>query len=145
MKQYLQWKEKLNIINEAYSIKGNIMATARKCSISPAQIRRWMKQKAALADKLDHIGHLKMVQKGRPAQNEQAFDALRSYIHQLECQGRAITVGMICRELKRIEPSEAEISLAILRQRVYRFLEKEKLVQRRATYSTFTRIKVVSS
>jgi hypothetical protein len=36
--------------------------------------------------------------------------------------------------LKRIDPAEAETEMQILRKRIYLFLTKEKLVQRRATH-----------
>jgi transposase-like protein len=134
MKQYLQWKAKIAIVDEAYSQDNNVKPTARKYNVSPAQIRRWMKQKASLADRIDQIGHCKVVQKGRPAKNAASFDSLRSFIHQLESQDRSITVGMICRELKRIDSSEASTDMAVIRQRVYRFLQNEKFVQRRATH-----------
>ena len=75
-----------------------------------------------------------MVQKGRPAKNAAQFDELRSFIHQLESQDRTITVGMICRELKRIDPASTDIDISALRQRIYRYLRNENFVQRRATH-----------
>ena len=75
-----------------------------------------------------------MVQKGRPAKNAAQFDELRSFIHQLESQDRTITVGMICRELKRIDPASTDIDISVLRQRIYRYLRNENFVQRRATH-----------
>lgn len=44
MKNYLTWKEKLKIIQEAYEVELNIKATARKYGILPEQIRRWKKK-----------------------------------------------------------------------------------------------------
>ena len=44
MKNYLTWKEKLKIIQEAYEVELNIKATARKYGILPEQICRWKKK-----------------------------------------------------------------------------------------------------
>ena len=44
MKNYLAWKEKLKIIQEAYEVELNIKATARKYGILPEQICRWKKK-----------------------------------------------------------------------------------------------------
>ena len=46
MKHYFTFKEKKEIVEEAYSCVCNIKPTARKHDVSPAQIRRW---KAKLA------------------------------------------------------------------------------------------------
>ena len=134
MKHYYSWNEKIAILAEAYSVQGNIKATARKYHVDPSQIRKWLRKKVELGQQLQQRAHLKMLQKGRPALHREAFDELSSFIHQLESQHRTITVGMICRELRRIDQSAQAASMDILRHRVYRFLLKERFVQRRATH-----------
>ena len=51
MKIYLTNKQKLSILEEAYSRPENIRATARKYSVSDKQIRNWKKIENKLMEK----------------------------------------------------------------------------------------------
>ena len=69
MKTYIQLKEKLKIVNEAYRREKNIRLTAKKHNIHPCQIRAWEKQldeimnrEGMSEDKRNHILSLKSTQ-----------------------------------------------------------------------------------
>lgn len=142
MKKYLTWKEKQQIVVEAYKIERNINATARAYNVDTAQIRRWKKQLSSLwtengvvhdENKQNHILRLKMVQKGRPRRDADKYGELKEYYMRLRSMDRVVTVRMLCFELKRMNP-DMDIDAKVLRKRIYRWLNAEHIVQRRVTH-----------
>ena len=131
MKHYLTWQEKKAIVDEAYICEKNIKANARMHSVSPAQIRRWKAKVAGLFNengitdgRKRHVMNLKMVQNGRPRKDADKYDELKEYYENIRNMDRVVTVGMLCFELKRLNPT-LDIEMRVLRRRVYRWLSSE--------------------
>ena len=133
-KRYLPWALKEEIVREAYSKEKNITPTAKKWAVDNAQIRRWMKQKSEMGESIDFYRNKKILSKGRTPVNVASFEKLKDFLFDLEERNRVITVGAICRELKKIDSAEKDTDIQVLRKRIYRFLANERFTQRRATH-----------
>ena len=86
MKNYLTWREKAKIIQEAYAVELNIKATARKYGIRSEQIRRWKKkyeqtfESNLLTDsRKQHTISLKVLQLQQKGKGDEHYDKLRLY------------------------------------------------------------------
>jgi transposase-like protein len=147
-KNYLTWREKQSIVDEAYSGGNTLKGTARRHKICASQIRRWKKrsqelfgndendddeQPAIQDSKRRHLLSLKMVGAGGNRENEEAYADLRIFYDNLLNQDRIVSAGMLCYQFKRNNPT-IEIEFGALRQRVYRWLRSEHIVQRRVTH-----------
>lgn len=129
----------MTIVEEAYSQENNIKPTACKHDVQPSQIRRWKKRMETLLGqsgmkeaKKAHILSLKSTQKGRPRTDNEAYDSLKLYYDNVRNMDRAVTVGMLSYELKRLMTTD--VPIATLRKRIYRWLANENIVQRRVTH-----------
>mmetsp|Transcript_6649 Transcript_6649/g.11875 ORF Transcript_6649/g.11875 Transcript_6649/m.11875 type:complete len:146 (-) Transcript_6649:330-767(-) len=137
MKNLRTWSERKTIVCEAYSRERNIKPTAEKYGVEPANIRRWKKTldqtfASADEDQRKHLFKLKTLSKGPKRQQSEKYGELREYYNSLRNSHRIVTVGMLCYQLKRLDPS-ITVSMHALRNRLYRWLQAECIVQRRVT------------
>jgi len=139
MKLYRTWKDKQIIVDEAYHIERNIKPTALKYDVQPSQIRRWKKrldqllnQDGMTDEKKSHILTLKSTQTGGPRKENDVYDLLKLYYENIRNMDRIVTVNMLCFEFMRL--SETDAPMIVLRKRIYRWLESERIVHRRVTH-----------
>lgn len=140
MKNYLTWKDKLKIIQEAYEVEFNIKATAQKYGIRSEQIRRWKKkyeqtfESNLLTDsKKQSAMSLKVLHLRQQRKDDEHYDELRLYYDNLRNRDRAVSVGMLVHEWRRLNPALNEVPMITLRNRLYRWMKSEHIVQRRVT------------
>jgi hypothetical protein len=139
MKNYLTWREKKAIVDEAVAAQ-NIRATAVLHKVDPAQIRRWKRDLPPIFDdpydrshKKVRLTNLKMIHTGTRRVDGNKFDAIREFIERIRETDRVVTCGMMCIEFKRLYPEE-EVEVRVLKKRIYRWLKIDHLVKRRVTH-----------
>ena len=143
MKLYRTWKERIAIVNTAYSVPKNIRPTAERWDVSPSQIRRWNRRLAIILNQKSsterqHIMNLHTTQKGRPRINDELYAALKLYYENTRRSDRVVSVKMLVYELQRLliesGQGEEDIKFSALRSRVYRWCYRNRIVQRRITH-----------
>jgi hypothetical protein len=135
-RHYFKVKDKINIVKEAYSCPFNIRPTARKYNIQPKQIRNWKKGVNNYIELRGKVSYRKAkhytLHKGRTPLDVKHFPSLKHYYTELRKKHRIVTVEMICNELNAL--SESDVSIDVLRRRVYRWVANERIGQRRLTH-----------
>ena len=126
------------IVAEAYSIPNNVKATARCYEVQGSNIRQWKKRIAFLKRKHDVATYDRIKQKkqfggGSKPKHPEVFDDLMKYFEGLREQHRVVSVNMLCAEYKRLS-NELSSDNQKIRQRIYRWMEREGIVDRKITH-----------
>jgi hypothetical protein len=121
-------KQKLSIVEEAYSIPGNVQPTAKKYRVCAANIRRWRKLPRHGIKPNDRAHHT-----NPRFQMPQVYDHLLGFFHTQREKGVSVTLGTLLREALRKFPNIG-VKPTDLHQRIYRWLKQARISHRRVTH-----------
>ena len=79
---------------------------------------------------------LKVLQLRQQRKDGEHYDELRLYYDNLRNRDRVVSVGMLVHEWRRLNPALNEVPMITLRNRLYRWMKSEHIVQRRVTKRT---------
>ena len=128
--------EKQDIVTEAYRVPNNIRPTARKYEVAAKSIRAWKIQlDLARANMLPAEFQKKMRSKKKtlhPGQTAIGFDhddQLHAYFKNLQQQGRAVSIRLLCAEYKQLRADNVELpNKKIVQQQIYRWMRHKRRV-----------------
>jgi hypothetical protein len=143
-RMWLTWKEKLKVLEDLDNSGTLIKVCAQKHNFALNNVQRWRPQRHAvlqvgnkMCDAIARYSFLNiqtMYQGRAPMMKVDSLHKILKMHRDLRDRDRIVTLNLIAADLKRLDRSVQGLSLAALRRRIWRHINKHGIVQRHVTH-----------